>query len=97
MPLGHERHREVVREVRVDQRRLAGHGQLGIDDGRQRSYSTDDGVGRVARDVAIGGHDDRHRLAGVAHDVDGDGTMRGRRERRADRHRAEELGDLLPV
>ena len=54
----------------------------------------DDRVGGIARGVAIGCDDDGDRLAGVTHDVDGHGMMRRRRERRADRHRREDLGDV---
>ena len=70
---------------------LPGHRRFGIDDGRQRVVVDDDRVGGIAREVAIARDDDGDRLAGVAHGVDGHRMMRRRRERRADRHRRQEL------
>ena len=93
-PARHQRDREVVRERLVDDDRLARHRQLGIDDHGQRIVVDDDRVGRVAGDVAIGGHHHRHRLAGVTHHVDRHGAVIGRGERRADRHRREQRRDL---
>ena len=90
----HQRHREVVLEVGMDLRRLAGHRQLGIDHRRQRLVVDDDGVGGVARQVTVGGNHHRHRLAHIADRVDRHRRMIGRRERRADRHRADELRNL---
>ena len=89
-----ERHREVVGEVLVDDRRLPGHRLFEVDDGRQRVVGDDDGVSRVARDVAIGGDDDGNGFAAVANGVHGDRAMVRRRKRRADRHRRQEFGDL---
>ena len=75
-------------------RRLPGHRLLGVDHRRQHLVIDDDGVGRVARGVAIAGDDHRHRLADVAHGIDRDRAMVGRWKRRADRHRTDELGNL---
>ena len=74
---------------------LAAHRHLGVDDRGQRLVRHDDRIGGVAGEVAIGGDDDRDRLASEANDVSGDGVMRWRRERRADRHRRQELGNLF--
>ena len=76
----HQRHRQVVREGGMNDRRLPGHRLFEIDDGRQRVVRHDDRVGGVARDVAIARHDDGDRLAAVADRVDGDRAMVGRRE-----------------
>ena len=73
---------------------LAGHRQLGIDDGRQRIVRHDDRVRGIASDIAIRRDDDGDRLAGEADDVGRNRAMLGRREWRPDRHRREELGDL---
>ena len=89
-----ERHRQVVRELGVNDRGLPLHGELGIDHGRQYLVVDDDGIGCVARDIPIAGHDHRDRLAAVADRVHGDCTVRRRRERRPDRHRREHLGNL---
>ena len=45
---------------------------LGVGDRRQRLVVDLDRVGRVAREVAVLGDDDRHRVADVAHRVDRD-------------------------
>ena len=74
---------------------LPGHRELGIHHRGERIVRDDDRMRRVARQVAIPGDDDRDRLADVAHAALGDGAMLRRRERRADRHRREELGDQL--
>jgi hypothetical protein len=78
----------------VNDRRLAGHGLLEIDHRRQRVVLHHDRVRGISSDVAIAGHDDGDRLAAVADGVDRDRAMLGRGERRADRHRREELGVL---
>jgi hypothetical protein len=79
----------------VDLRRLPGHRELGIDDRGQGFVRHDDRVGGVACEVPIRRHDHGNRLAGKADDVGGDRMMDRRGEGRADRHRREELGDLL--
>ena len=90
----HERHGEVVREVRMNHRRLAGHRLLDVDHGRQRIVINDDRVNRVSRDVAIARHDDRNRLAAEPNDVDRHRAMFGRGERRADWHRRKHFRDV---
>ena len=80
VPLGTSGTARLFGKVRVDDRRLAGHRQLGVDDGRQRLVRDHDRVGRVAGDVAIRGDDDGDRLACVAHHVDGDRAVRRARE-----------------
>ena len=62
---GHERHREVVRKIRMDKRRRPRHRELGIDNHRQRVVLGDDGVGGVAGNVAVARHDHGDRLARV--------------------------------
>ena len=79
----------------MDDRGLAGHRLLEIDDCRQRIVRDDDHIGGIARHVSIFRHHHGNRLASEANRVDGDRAVLGRRERRADGHRAEELGDLL--
>ena len=95
-PARHQGHRQVVVEVGVDHRRVAGHRHLGVDHRGPHLVVDDDGVGGVPGRVAVRGHDHRHRLADVAHDVGGHGAVLGRRERGADGHRVEERGDLRP-
>ena len=94
VPLGTSAIARLFGNVGMNDRRLPGHRELEIDDGRQRVVGHDDGVGGVASDVAIAGDDDGNRLAAVADRVDGDRAMLRRRERRADRHRRQEFGDL---
>ena len=50
-----------------------------------------DGVGRVARHVAVAGHHHRDRIAGKADGVDRHRAVLGRREWRPDRHRCRDL------
>jgi hypothetical protein len=88
--------RHVVRKLRVDHGRLARQGQLGIHDGRQHLVGNDNGVGGVARGVAIAGDDHGDGLAHVPDDVDRHSPMFGRGERRADRHRREQPGEAGP-
>ena len=90
----HQRDGQVVRERRVNDGRLPGHGELEIHDRRQRVIRHDDRVCGIASDVAIGRDHDRDRLAAVADRVDRDRAVIRRRERRPDRHRRQELGDL---
>ena len=87
---------DVVREVGVQHRRLAGHRGLRIDHRRQRLAVDLDGVGGVPRHVAVAGHDNRDRIADEADGVHRHRVVFGRRERRTDRHRCEKLGDLRP-
>ena len=94
VPLGTQRHGDVVRKIGMNQRRLARHRPLEVDDRRQHVVRHDDRVGRVAGDVPIARHDDGHRLAAIADGVDGNRAMLRRRKRRADRHRRQQLGDL---
>ncbi len=94
VPLGTSATARLFGKVLVDDAGLAFHRRFGIDDDRQRIVRDDDRVGGIAREVAIGRDDDGHRLAGVAHHVDGDRVMRRRRKRRADRHRREHLRDV---
>jgi hypothetical protein len=89
------RERDVVREVFVDLRRLAGHRLLGVDHRWQRIVCDDNRVGRVASDVPIRGDHNGDWLARKAHDVDGNCAMLGRGKRCADRHRSKELCQLL--
>ena len=74
---GHERHGEVVRKVFVEDDRLAAHGLLWVHRHRQRLVVHDNGVRRVARPIAIAGHDHGDRFANVADDVDRDRAMLG--------------------
>jgi hypothetical protein len=90
----HQRHGEVVGKVGVDDRRLAGHRLLDVDDGWQRVVRNDDRIGGVPRQIPILRDDDGDRLAGEPDRVDCDGAVLGRGERRADRHRREEFRDL---
>jgi hypothetical protein len=85
---------DVIWEIRVEQRRLPGHPQFGIDDGRQHLVFNQDGVGGISGDVAVDRHDHGDRFADVADHVHGHRPMDRRGEGCADGHRREELGNL---
>ena len=85
---------DVVREDGLQYRRPADHCCLWIDRRRQGLVVDLDGVGRVARHVAVAGHHHRDRIAGKADGVDRHRAVLGRREWRPDRHRRQELGDV---
>ena len=86
--------RPVVRKVCVQHRRPPGQRSLGVDHDRQRLVVDGDGVGRVARHVAVAGHDDGDRIADEADHVGGDRAMLRGGKRRPHRHGVEELRDL---
>ena len=95
---GPDRHRsdaDVVRKVRMQHRRLAGHRLFRIDHRRERLVIDGDRVGRIARDVAVGGDHHRNRLADVADHVHRNRPVLRRRKRRRHPHRRQELGDLI--
>ena len=86
--------RPVVRKVGVQYCRPPGQRCLGIDHRRQRVVVDGDGVDRVARHVAVAGHDDGDRIADEADHVGGDRAMLRRGKRRRHRHGVEELREL---
>ena len=94
VPLGTSATARLFGKVRMNHRRLPRHRLFEIDDGRQRVVGTTIASAASRATYRSRGDDDRDRLAGVAHRVDRDGAMIGRRKRRADRHRCEEFGDL---
>ena len=83
-----------VGEAGVQDGWLAGQRGLWVHDGGKRLELDDDRVGGVAREIAVGSHDHGDGLAAVADGVGGHGIVGWRWERRANRHRPEELFHL---
>ena len=85
---------DVALEGLVQEGRAVLHRRLRVDHGGQFLVLDRDRVGGVAREVAVGGDDDGHGLAHVAHLVGGDGVVVGSGEGGADGHGAEVFGQL---
>ena len=66
---------EVAAHGLVQHRRVRAERRLGVDDGVERLVAHVDQGERVLRPVAVLGHDDGDRLAGVAHPVGGDAPV----------------------
>src|SRR5262245_12466801 len=84
----------VVREGRMDDRRLPGHRKLGIDHRGKGIVVNDDQVHSISSHVTVARDDDGDRFADVSDDVNGDRSVLWRGERRGDRHGPDELGDI---
>ena len=84
--------RGVARRLVPERRRAVGERRTAIDDRRQRLVVDLDELGGFACDLRAVGDDERHRVADMAHAIDGQRVARRhdqRRHRRQAGHRAE--------
>ena len=86
--------RDVALKPFMQSDRVLGDGSVRIDHGRQFLVRDPDCVDRVAGDVAVGGNHHCHRLADVAHPIDGQRMLVGRADSGHPRYRADVFGQL---